>query len=90
MHIWHAVQGEGSKLRIWSEPRVLHHPWLGQEIFMRGELGWWRDAGKLSWDRGRSYRVIVTHSYIQSETLEKKLNLIYSSKQGDVIFTSKW
>jgi len=50
MGIWRAVRGEGSKLRVWPEPRVLPSMY----VFGTGseEKGWWRDAVKLSMEWG--------------------------------------
>jgi len=38
MRIWRAVQGEGSKLGVWPEPRVLYKC-LGLEVWRRGGGG---------------------------------------------------
>ena len=52
MCIWCAVQGRGFEHGIWPEPRVLPPVVVG--IVRSQEMGWWRDADKLSTNRGRS------------------------------------
>jgi len=49
VHIWRAVQREGSWLTIWPKPRVLPpYSWLWKEQGESEVSGWWRDAGKLN------------------------------------------
>jgi len=42
-HIWRAIRGESSELGTHTSPSL-----VGIGIVRSVEMGWWRDAGKLS------------------------------------------
>jgi len=54
MRIWRAVQGEGSKLGILARTQSTPPDVVIRDRIRSEEMGWWRDADKLSTNRGKS------------------------------------
>ncbi len=63
MRIWHAVRGEGSELGILARTQSTPSLQVRTVIVVSAEKGWWRDAGKLPLNRGKSAVYILT-SYL--------------------------